>query len=81
MMILAQNGQKIVSTDNLNYMQVEEKELNYKDYIYTITAFYTHDHTILGEYKTAKRANEILQDIYKQIMVQNFSFTYEMPKE
>ncbi len=81
MMILSQDGQKIVSTDNLNYIQIEEKELNYKNYVYTLTAFYTQDHTILGKYKTSKRANEILQDIYKQIMTQNFSFTYEMPKE
>ena len=81
MMILSQDGQKIVSTDNLNYIQIEEKELNYKNSVYTLTAFYTQDHTILGKHKTAKRVNEILQDIYKQIMTQNFSFTYEMPKE
>lgn len=61
--------------------ELEEKELKYKDYKYTITAYYTKDHKLLGEYKTANRANEILLDIYKQIMIQNFSFTYKMPKE
>lgn len=81
MMILTQDKQTIASTDNLNYIQVEEKELNYRNYIYTITAYYTKDHKLLGEYKTADRANEILQDMYKQIMIQNFNFTYQMPKE
>lgn len=81
MMILTQDKQTIASTDNLNYIQVEEKELNYKNYTYTITAYYTKDHKLLGEYKTADRANEILQDMYKQIMIQNFNFTYQMPKE
>ena len=81
MMILAQNEKKIVSTDNLNYIQVEEKQLNYKNYVYVITAYYTNDNTQLAEYKTAERANEILQDMYNQIMIQNFSFTYKMPKE
>ncbi|HBJ12500.1 MAG TPA: hypothetical protein DDY53_04155 [Clostridiales bacterium] len=81
MMILSQNGKAIASTSNLNYIEVEEKKLKYKDYKYTITAYYTKDHKLLGEYKTANRANEILLDIYKQIMIQNFSFTYKMPKE
>lgn len=81
MMILTQDGKTIASTDNLNYIQVEEKERNYKNYIYTITAYYSNNHKQLGEYKTAERANEILQDMYNQIMIQNFSFTYKMPKE
>lgn len=81
MMILTQDKKTIASTDNLNYIQVEEKELNYKNYIYTITAYYTKDHKQLGEYKNAERANSILQDMYKQIMIQNFNFTYQMPKE
>lgn len=81
MMILTQDKKTIASTDNLNYIQVEEKELNYRNYIYAITAYYTKDHKSLGEYKTADRANEILQDMYKQIMIQNFNFTYQMPKE
>lgn len=81
MMILTQDEKAIVSTDNLNYIEVEESEQNYKNYIYTVTAFYSNNHKLLGKYATAKRANEILQDMYKQIMIQNFSFTYEMPKE
>lgn len=81
MMILTQDKQTIASTDNLNYIQVEEKELNYKNYIYTITAYYTKDHKQLGKYKNAERANSILQDMYNQIMIQNFNFTYQMPKE
>lgn len=81
MMILSQNGKAIASTNNLNYIEVEEKEHNYKNYVYTITAYYSDNKKLLGEYKTAERANEILQDMYNQIMIQNFSFTYKMPKE
>nr|DAO95533.1 MAG TPA: hypothetical protein [Caudoviricetes sp.] len=81
MMIFTQDRKAITSTDNLNYIEVEEKELNYKNYIYTITAYYADSKRLLGQYKTANRANEILEDMYKQIMTQNFSFTYKMPKE
>lgn len=81
MMIFTQDRKAITSTDNLNYIEVEEKELNYKNYIYTITAYYSDSKRLLGHYKTANRANEILEDMYKQIMTQNFSFTYKMPKE
>lgn len=81
MMIFTQDGKAITSTDNLNYIEIEEKELNYKNYIYTITAYYSDSKRLLGKYKTADRANEILEDMYKQIMTQNFSFTYKMPKE
>lgn len=80
-MIFTQDGKAITSTDNLNYIEIEEKELNYKNYIYTITAYYSDSKRLLGKYKTADRANEILEDMYKQIMTQNFSFTYKMPKE
>jgi len=80
-MILTQDEKAIVSTDNLNYIEVEENEQNYKNYTYTVTAYYSNNHKLLGKYATAKRANEILQDMYKQIMIQNFNFTYEMPKE
>ena len=34
MMIFTQDRKAITSTDNLNYIEVEEKELNYKNYIY-----------------------------------------------
>lgn len=81
MMILSQDGKKIVSTDNLNYIEFEEKETNYRSYIYIITAEFTKGQTLLGKYKTYKRAKEILEDMYKQLKIQNFSFTYEMPKE
>lgn len=81
MMIFTQDGKAITNTDNLNYIEIEEKELNYKNYIYTITANYSDSKRLLGKYKTADRANEILEDMYKQIMTQNFSFTYKMPKE
>ena len=30
MMIFTQDGKAITSTDNLNYIEIEEKELNYK---------------------------------------------------
>ena len=81
MMILSQNKQTIASIDNLNYIQVEERERNYNDFVYEIKAYYSNDKTLLGKYKTAERANEILQDMYNQLMTQNFSFTYKMPKE
>lgn len=81
MMILSQDGNKIISTDNLNYIEFEEKETNYRSYIYTIKAEFTKGQTLLGKYKTYERAKEILEDMYKQLKIQNFSFTYEMPKE
>lgn len=81
MMILSQDGKKIVSTDNINYIEFEEKETNYRSYIYTIKAEFTKGQTLLGKYKTYERAKEILEDMYKQLKIQNFSFTYEMPKE
>lgn len=81
MMILSQDKQKIASTDNLNYIQVEERERNYNNFVYEIKAYYSNDKTLLGKYKTADRANKILQDMYNQLMTQNFSFTYKMPKE
>jgi hypothetical protein len=81
MMILSQDGKKIISTDNMNYIQFEEKAMNYKSYVYIITANFTKEQTLLGEYKTYERAKEILEDMYKQLKIQNFSFTYEMPKE
>ena len=81
MMILSQDGNKIVSTDNINYIEFEEKETNYRSYIYTINAEFTKGQTLLGKYKTYERAKEILEDMYKQLKIQNFSFTYEMPKE
>lgn len=59
MMILSQDGNKIVSTDNLNYIEFEEKETNYRSYIYTITAEFTRGQTPLGKYKTYERAKEI----------------------
>ena len=81
MMILSQDGKKIVSTDNLNYIEFEEKEKYYRDYIYIITANFTNGQTQLGIYKTYERAKDVLEDMYKQLKIQNFSFTYEMPKE
>lgn len=81
MMILSQDGNKIINTDNLNYIEFEEKETNYRSYIYTIKAEFTKGQTLLGKYKTYERAKEILEDMYKQLKIQNFSFTYEMPKE
>lgn len=81
MMILSQNKQTIASTDNLNYIQVEEIERNYNNFVYEIKAYYSNDKTLLGKYKAAERANEILQDMYNKLMTQNFSFTYKMPKE
>lgn len=81
MMILTQDGKTIASTDNLNYIQVEEVEKYYRDYEYAITAFYGQDRKPLGKYKTAERANEILQNMYDELMLQNFTFTYKMPKE
>lgn len=59
MMILSQDGNKIVSTDNLNYIEFEEKETNYRSYIYTITAEFTRGQTLLRKYKTYERAKEI----------------------
>lgn len=81
MMILSQDGKKIVSTDNLNFIELEEKEKYYRDYIYIIIANFTNSQTQLGTYKTYERAKDILEDMYKQLKIQNFSFTYEMPKE
>lgn len=81
MMILGQDGITIASTDNLNYIQVEEKEKYYRDYEYKITAFYNQNHKELGKYKNFERAKQVLEDMYKQLKIQNFSFTYEMPKE
>lgn len=80
-MILTQDKDKIVSTENLNYIQVEETELNYRNYKYDIKAYFGKDNVLLGRYETSDRGNAILQDMYKQIMMQNFSFTYQMPKE
>ena len=80
-MILSQDGKKIISTDNLNYIECEEKEKYYRDYIYIIAANFTNGQTQLGTYKTYERAKDILEDMYKQLKIQNFSFTYEMPKE
>jgi len=81
MMILSQDGKKIISTDNLNYIEIEETEKYYRDYIYIIAANFTNGQTQLGTYKTYERAKDILEDMYKQLKIQNFSFTYEMPKE
>lgn len=81
MMILIQNEQAIVNTENLNYIEIQLMELSYKQYEYGIIAVFNNVQKILGKYKTEKRANEILQDMYKQILIQNFNFTYEMPKE
>lgn len=81
MMILSQSKKRIISTDNFNYIELEEKEINYQSYIYLLTAYFSKDGVILGKYKTEKRASEILLDMYKQMITQNFSFTYEMPKE
>lgn len=81
MMILTQDKQAIVSTENLNYIEIQLMDLSYKQYEYGIIAVFNNVQKILGKYKTEKRANEILQDMYKQILIQNFNFTYEMPKE
>ena len=81
MYIVSQDKQTLVSTENINYIEAEEKERHYKDYIYTITAYFNNNHKLLGKYNTANRVKEIIQDMYKQLMIQNFSFTYEMPKE
>ena len=80
-MILTQNEQAIVNTENLNYIEIQLMDLSYKQYEYGIIAVFNNVQKILGKYKTEKRANEILQDMYKQILIQNFNFTYEMPKE
>ena len=80
-MILSQAGKKIISTDNLNYIECEEEEKYYRDYIYMITAKFSNNQTQLGIYKTYERAKEILDDMYKQLKIQKFRFTYEMPKE
>ena len=80
-MILSQDGKKIVSTDNLNYIEFEEIENNYKSYTYTISANFTKEQILLGKYKSYERAKEILENMYKKLKVENFSFTYEMPKE
>lgn len=67
MIILSQDEKKIVSTDNLNYIEFEEKEMNYNSYIYIITANFTKEQIRLGQYKTFERAKEVLQDLLKKI--------------
>lgn len=80
-MILTQNEQAIVNTENLNYIEIQTINPYYRQYEYTIIAIFNNGQKALGKYKTEKRANEVLQDMYKQILIQNFNFTYEMPKE
>ena len=80
-MLLTQTNNTIVNLDNIIYIEAEEVETNYKNYIYEITAYYNNNIKVLGQYKTFERANEIIKEIYKQLILQNFSFTYEMPKE
>lgn len=65
MMILSQNKKTIVTTDNFNYIEVEKQEQNYKNYIYTITAYYNNTYKRLGKYATENRANEVLLEIIK----------------
>ena len=72
MIILSQDEKKIVSTDNLNYIEFEEKEMNYNSYIYIITANFTKEQIRLGKYKTYKRAEEVLQDLLKKMNSQKY---------
>lgn len=65
MIIVSQNKRMIVSIDNLNYIKVEEEELNYRNYIYIITAYFDNIHKVLGDYATEERAMEVLQEIIK----------------
>ena len=81
MMILTQDKQAIVSTENLNYIEIQRLDPYYMQEEYTIIAMFSKGQKALGKYEKKKRANEILQDMYKQILIQNFNFTYEMPKE
>lgn len=72
MIILSQDEKKIVSTDNLNYIEFEEKEMNYNSYIYIITANFTKEQIRLGKYKTFERAKEVLQDLLKKMNSQRY---------
>ena len=54
MMILSQNENKIISTDNLNYIELEKKELNYQDYVYLLMASFSKDSTIQESTKQKK---------------------------
>jgi hypothetical protein len=72
MIILSQDEKKIVSTDNLNYIEFEEKEMNYNSYIYIITANFTKEQIRLGKYKTFERAKEVLQDLLKKMNSQKY---------
>lgn len=72
MIILSQDEKKIVSTDNLNYIEFEEKEMNYNSYIYIITANFTKEQIRLGKYKTYERAKEVLQDLLQKMNSQKY---------
>lgn len=65
MIIVSQNKKTIISTDSFNYIEVEEQEQNYRNFIYTITAYYFNTYKRLGKYSTEERAMEVLQEIIK----------------
>ena len=65
MIIVSQNKKTIISTDNFNYIEVEEQEQNYRNFIYNITAYYYNTYKRLGKYSTEERAMEVFQEIIR----------------
>lgn len=81
MIIVNQNKDEFLNFDNI--MDVNISDCQEEGYLISAGFIVGRDDNYreLGYYETKERANEILEDMYKQIMTQNFSFTYKMPKE
>lgn len=93
MLIVSQNGEKMVNFDNVNMIIVRENSIVSFDNTYTDN----QDGDLLGIYKNKERAKEVLKEIQERYEHMQYlkcfnrlndlyevgikDFAYEMPKE
>lgn len=74
-MILSQNEDTMVNIDRVFCLRINKTHAEQKGFV--INA----DKETLGIYDSEERAKKVLKDIYRNLRLENFSFTYEMPKK
>lgn len=81
MIIVSQDKETIVNFETISYIEIKRIDPYYRQYEYTITAYFNNTHKQIGKYKTEERAKKVLQDI---ILIHRTAIPtgeYTMPEE
>lgn len=82
MIIVGQSKKYITNIEKANGISITEfSKYDRTTYGAEIVIRFDKENVTLGKYKTAERANEILQEIIRYYAIANIGQVFEMPKE